>query len=179
MVGTIIATMWFTSAKVLFIKHDNFFLIIEWAAIRAAAGLPPRFDLMPETKSILFAGSDEGMKAQVADILDGIAAYSLSWVGDSGDLLLKILDKDIDLVIIDENLDGLSGSTLIKIIKKSRPKIPLIIISSGNSKEDLARVLEQGIYYFILKPINGQELKEAVASGLEQKGSGVGCRVSG
>lgn len=122
---------------------------------------------MPETKSILLAISDEGMKGQVLEVLNGIATYSLTWVGDSGDLLLKILDKDIDLAIIDENLAGMAGSKLIKIIKKSRPRIPLIIISSGNSKEELARVLEQGVFYFIIKPINGEELKEAVDSGLK------------
>ena len=122
---------------------------------------------MPETKSILFAISDEGMKGQVFEVLNGIATYSLTWVGDSGDLLLKILDKDIDLAIIDENLAGMDGAKLVKIIKKSRPRIPLIIISSGDSKEELARVLEQGVFYFIIKPINGEELKEAVESGLK------------
>jgi response regulator of citrate/malate metabolism len=45
--------------------------------------------------------------------------------------------------------------------------IPLIIISSGDSKEELARVLEQGVFYFIIKPINAEELKEAVESGLK------------
>ena len=128
---------------------------------------------MPETKSILFAISDEGMKEQVSEIFNGIATYSLTWVEESGDLLLKILDKDIDLAIIDEDLAGMAGSKLVQIIKKSRPRIPLIIISSGNSKEELARVLEQGVFYFIIKPINGDELKEAVASGLKLKGSGV------
>jgi DNA-binding NtrC family response regulator len=122
---------------------------------------------MPETKSILYAIADERLKEQVSEVLNGIATYSLSWVGESGDLLLKILDKDIDLAIIDENIAGMAGSKLIKIIKKSRPRIPLIIISSGNSKEELARVLEQGVFYFIIKPINGEELKEAVASGLK------------
>ena len=122
---------------------------------------------MPETKSILFAISDEGMKEQVSEVLNGIATYSLTWVGESADLLLKILDKDIDLAIIDENLAGMAGAKLIQIIKKSRPRIPLIIISSGNSKEELARVLEQGVFYFIIKPINGEELKEAVESGLK------------
>ncbi|CAB1057975.1 hypothetical protein D1BOALGB6SA_2731 [Olavius sp. associated proteobacterium Delta 1] len=122
---------------------------------------------MPETKSILFAGSDEGMMDQVSEVLNGIATYSLTGVGESGDLLLKILDKDIDLAIIDENLAGMAGSKLIQIIKKSRPRIPLIIISSGESKEEFARVLEQGVFYFIIKPINGQELKEAVESGLK------------
>jgi response regulator of citrate/malate metabolism len=43
----------------------------------------------------------------------------------------------------------------------------LIIISSGNSKKELARVLEQGLFYFIIKPINGEELKETVDSGLK------------
>ncbi len=122
---------------------------------------------MPETKSILSAISDEDVKGQVFEVLDEIETYSLTWVVDSGDLLLKILDTDIDLAIIDENLAGMVSSKLIKIIKKSRPRIPLIIISSGNSKEELARVLEQGVFYFIIKPINGEELKEAVDSGLK------------
>ena len=122
---------------------------------------------MPETKSILFAISDEDLKEQVLEVLNEIETYSLTWVGDSGDLLLKILDTDIDLAIIDENLAGMAGSKLIKIIKKSRPRIPLIIISSGNPKEELARVLEQGVFYFLIKPINGKELKEAVDSGLK------------
>ena len=42
----------------------------------------------------------------------------------------------------------------------------MIIISSGNSKEELAKVLKQGIFYFIMKPNNGEELKRAVASAL-------------
>ncbi len=121
---------------------------------------------MPETKSILSAISDEGVKGQVLEALNGIETYLLTWVGNSGDLLLNILDKDIDLAIIDENLAGIVGSKLIKIIKKSRPRIPLIIISSGNSKEEFARVLEQGIFYFIMKPINGEELRRVVESAL-------------
>ena len=124
---------------------------------------------MPETKSILFAISDEGLKEQVLAALNGNTTHSLTWVRDSGDLLLKILDKDIDLAIIDENLAGVVGSKLIKIIKKSRPRIPLIIISSDNSKEELTRVLEQGIFYFLIKPINSGEFKEAVESVLRIK----------
>jgi len=77
------------------------------------------------------------------------------------------LDKDVDLAIIDENIAGITGSKLIKIIKKSRPRIPLIIISSGHSKEELARVLEQGVFYFIITPINGKELRQAVESALK------------
>jgi len=124
---------------------------------------------MPETKSILSAISNEDVKGQILEALNGIEPYSLTWVENSADLLLNILDKDIDLAIIDENLAGIIGSKLIKIIKKSRPRIPLIIISSGNSNEELARVLEQGVFYFIMRPIKSEELRQAVDSGLKKK----------
>ncbi len=122
---------------------------------------------MDGKKFILNAISDENVKGQVIAALDSIEAYSLSWVGNSGDLLLNILDKDVDLAIIDENLSGIVGSKLVEIIKKSRPRIPLIIISSADSKEELAKVLEQGVFYFIMKPVEGEELRQAVDSGLK------------
>ena len=124
---------------------------------------------MPETKSILFASTDGNVKEQVFQALDGIETYSLVWVDNSGDLLINTLDKEIDLAVIDENLDGMAISKLIEIVKKSRPRIPLIIISSDNSREELTRVLEHGIFYFIIKPINSTELKEAVESVLKIK----------
>ena len=124
---------------------------------------------MPETKSILLASTDGNVKEQVFQALDGIETYSLVWVDNSGDLLINALDKEIDLAVIDENLDGMAISKLIAIVKKSRPRIPLIIISSDNSREELARVLEHGIFYFIIKPINSGELREAVESVLKIK----------
>jgi len=122
---------------------------------------------MDGKKIILNAISDENVKGQVIAALDSIDAYSLSWVGNSGDLLLNILDKDVDLAVIDENLVGIAVSKLVEIIKKSRPRIPLIIISSADSKEELAKVLEQGVFYFIMKPVEGEELRQAVDSGLK------------
>jgi len=122
---------------------------------------------MHETKSILSAISNGGVKGKVFEALDGIETYSLIWVDNIGDLLINTLDKEIDLAIIDENLDGMALSKLIEIVKKSRPRIPLIIISSGDSREELARALEHGIFYFIIKPVNGGELREAVESVLK------------
>jgi len=124
---------------------------------------------MPETKSILLASTDENVKEQVFQALDEIETYSLIWVDNSGDLLINTLDKEIDLAVIDEKLDNMATSKLIEIVKKSRPRIPLIIISSDNSREELTRVLEHGIFYFIIKPINSGEFREAVESVLRIK----------
>ena len=95
--------------------------------------------------------------------------YSLIWVDNIGDLLIHILDKEIDRAIIDDNLDGMAICKLVEIIKQSRPKIPLIVITSGKSKNEFARVLEHGIFYFIIKPVNSGELKEAVESVMKTK----------
>ena len=122
---------------------------------------------MIERKSILLATSEESVKKEVFRALASIETYSITLVEDSGDLLLNLLDTDIDLAIIDMKLAGISCSKLVEIIKKSRPRIPLIVISSGNSVETVARVLEQGVFYFIIKPINGEELRNAAESALK------------
>ncbi len=126
-----------------------------------------RLICMPECRSILFAASEEGVKEQVFQALSGIETYSLICVGDSADLLIKILDADIDLAIIDMELSGIAGSKVVEIIKKSRPRIPLIILAAGNSTETVARILEQGVFYFLVKPIVGAELRSAVESALK------------
>jgi DNA-binding NtrC family response regulator len=120
-----------------------------------------------ESKSILFATSEESVKDKVFEALGDIETYSLTFVGDSGDLLLSILETDIDLAIVDLKLTGVGSSKLIEIIKRSRPRIPLIIISSGKSLETEARILEQGVFYIIIEPVNGEELRNAVESALK------------
>jgi DNA-binding NtrC family response regulator len=126
------------------------------------------FELGSETKFILCAIADDDLKDHIFKAFKDMETYSLTWVEDCGNLLLKVLDTDIDLVIIDETLPGITGSTLVEIVKKTRPRIPLIVIASGSSRQEFTKVLEQGIFYFIIKPINGEELRQAVDSGLKK-----------
>ena len=76
--------------------------------------------------------------------------------------ILKILEKDIDFVILDIDFPQNSNMDLIDIIKKTRPKLPILILSKDNSLETLRTLAKLGIFYCILKPIQDPELEEII-----------------
>ncbi len=131
---------------------------------------------MPGPKVILSASADTSVREQVSRALKGIEECSLIWLKSGADLLLHILDREIALAIIDESVAELGGAKLVKIIKKTRPKIPLIVISSLRNDDELIEMLEEGIFYFLVTPISENELREAVISALKLRTKGLTTR---
>ncbi len=61
--------------------------------------------------------------------------------------------KEINLVITDEKMPGLSGMDLLYEIKKSDQQIPVILLTAYGSVSMAVEALKQGAYYFFEKPI--------------------------
>ena len=94
--------------------------------------------------------------------------YSPKVVEDSSGAVLGALDEKVDLIIIDLEIKGGFGLETIDIIKKSKPTVPLIVIS-GNSSIDTGReVMERGVFYYLLKPLNKKEVKEVIENALKR-----------
>lgn len=69
-----------------------------------------------------------------------------------------IYNKKIDLVISDFDF---GPSTIIQHIKSVK-KIPLIIVSGKATKPDIIDLINNGVFYFIEKPIEGKKLLNAI-----------------
>ena len=71
------------------------------------------------------------------------------------------LEKKPDLVIMDINMPNLDG---IEAIKKINEKlyIPSIIVSGYSDEKLINRATEEGVLYYLLKPIDIKELKIAI-----------------
>lgn len=73
----------------------------------------------------------------------------------SGTEALMILEKEnINLILLDLMLPGLSGEEIIK----SEKSIPIIVISAKTSTEDKVNVLLEGANDYITKPFKAEEL---------------------
>ena len=88
--------------------------------------------------------------------------YFTTVLNQGSEVVLAVLDQDIDLIILDLDLEGMSGLEIIPIIKKTRPKIPIIVISGDNSIKTGGRILQYGIFYYLHKPINIKEISEVL-----------------
>ena len=104
-------------------------------------------------KRILVVEDDMDIHGLLKNILEKerykiISAYS----GTESLLLLE--HNDIDLILLDLMLPGITGEEIIKKIKN----IPIIVISAKISPADKVNVLSNGANDYITKPFNTDEL---------------------
>jgi len=86
--------------------------------------------------------------------------------GDEGLILLE--NHDVELVVSDYNMPGMSGLDFLKRVKKDYPHI-LTIMLTGHAEIEIAinAINEAGVYKFILKPWEDADLKITIRRALE------------
>lgn len=90
-------------------------------------------------------------------------------VASSGFDALKIVEsEDIDIVITDMSMPGMSGLKLLKQIKEKKPAIEVIIITAFGEWGSYAEALKQGAYEFLNKPFKVEDILNLVR-GIENK----------
>lgn len=104
-------------------------------------------------------------------LLAALKPHGLSFhsVSEDADLLLEVLEKDFDIIIYDLEIANLDGVKMVKILRKIRPKVALVVISNDPSTELGGKILQEGVAYYAVKPINPEAVKGAVLSAVSKK----------
>ncbi len=90
-------------------------------------------------------------------------------VAHSGEAALERLEKrDIDLVVTDIRLPGISGVDLTSEIKKRYPDVPVIVITGHAAIDCAVEVLKSGASDFIVKPFGAEAIQESTKAALEK-----------
>lgn len=99
----------------------------------------------PNVVSVITRGlSDEGFNVSVAP--DGLIG---------ADMATK---NHFDLIILDIMLPGINGLELCKIIKKSKPTVPIIMLTALGTTENVVNGLDNGADDYLTKPFQFAEL---------------------
>ncbi|MGE6792431.1 response regulator receiver modulated diguanylate cyclase [Pseudomonas guineae] len=98
--------------------------------------------------------------------------YQIIEAGD-GDEALRILKEqpDIDLLVVDHSMPGISGFDLVKLLRQKMKRHELIILGlSADTKGSLsAKFIKHGADDFLRKPFCSEELNCRVMSTLERR----------
>ncbi|MFW6343310.1 MAG: sigma-54-dependent transcriptional regulator [Sediminispirochaetaceae bacterium] len=78
-------------------------------------------------------------------------------------------NRDIDLVIADLKMPGLSGEELLKRISSSYPTIPVIILTGQGTIESAVEAMRNGAFDFVTKPVNLDRLSLLVKRALSNR----------
>jgi DNA-binding NarL/FixJ family response regulator len=82
----------------------------------------------------------------------------------NGSEVLEMLHKyaQIDLILLDLNMEGISGADLIARIKAHRPALPVLVLSMHNEPQVATRMLRAGANGYITKDCNPDILLAAM-----------------
>jgi DNA-binding response OmpR family regulator len=89
--------------------------------------------------------------------------------GDSG--LDAALRRDVGLVLLDLLLPKRDGLDVLAELRKTRPNLPVIILTARGSEEDRIRGLKMGADDYVVKPFSARELLARVEAVLRRSPS--------
>jgi DNA-binding NarL/FixJ family response regulator len=77
-------------------------------------------------------------------------------------VLLAAAEDRCELAIIDLAIREPAGAETVEIVRKMRPRLAVIVLSDDNSVETGRQVLQLSPFYYLLKPLNQEELGQLV-----------------
>lgn len=81
----------------------------------------------------------------------------------NGQEILDLLNKvDVNLIIMDFSMPGLSGFDIVKEIKKQKPKIPILVLSMHPEERYAIRIIRAGASGYLTKESAPENLITAV-----------------
>jgi two-component system response regulator PilR (NtrC family) len=110
------------------------------------------------------------------DVLQDVLTTLLSRAGyrtfsaRTGEEGLQILRReDVDLVLLDLMLPGMSGQEVLRQIRSEDPEQIVVVITAFSSVESAIAALRDGAYDYIAKPFKNDEVLITIDKGLEQR----------
>jgi len=74
-----------------------------------------------------------------------------------------------DITLVDFFMPGMNGIKLVSEVKGKYPDIQFIMISQVTSKELIGRAYDNGIEYYISKPVNAKEVESVIKKVIERQ----------
>ena len=84
--------------------------------------------------------------------------YDVTTVNNGADALDSVSQSHFDLVILDENMPGLSGLETLSQIKQMRPDVPVIMITKSEEENIMNQAIGNKIADYLIKPVNPNQI---------------------
>ncbi len=88
-------------------------------------------------------------------------------ISDSRDVIRQMERQVPCLIILDLNMPHINGERLLKIVRKTYPKIPVIILTGAIDVETAVKCMKIGAMDYVVKPVEEDRLIAAVKQALD------------
>ncbi|PKL25527.1 MAG: transcriptional regulator [Spirochaetae bacterium HGW-Spirochaetae-3] len=118
--------------------------------------------------TILIVDDEKNIREGLGEYLR-LDGYDVELAADGKEGVQAADRGDVDLVITDLRMPGLSGGELLRHVASRYPSVPVIVLTGHGTVEDAVDAMRNGAYDFITKPVNLDHLSILVKRALERR----------
>jgi two-component system, OmpR family, response regulator len=111
-----------------------------------------------KNKSSLFLVEDDLSFGSVLKSYLEINDYSVTWIDNGKNALVRFVDGNFDLCVLDVMLPHVDGFTIAGEIRKINGKVPFIFLTAKTLREDILKGYHLGADDYITKPFDTEVL---------------------
>lgn len=108
-------------------------------------------------RTVLVIEDDPAIRRGVVDTLAAGGFATIESANGEEGLRLAMV-REPDLALIDVMLPGMDGFTLLEELRRSRPALPVIMVTARGAESDRVRGLKGGADDYVVKPFSAREL---------------------
>lgn len=117
---------------------------------------------------ILIADDEPGIRRTLTEILRRVG-YHPSEAASGTEALQKIQTESFDLVLLDLNMPGMSGTTVLAAARPYAPTTVFIIITAYATLDSAIQALRHWAFDYLFKPSSVHEILQVVENGLASR----------
>jgi two-component system chemotaxis response regulator CheY len=112
--------------------------------------------------SALIVDDSETTRSFIRSLIEDMADIEVLEASSGFEAFRILPGRSIDIIFVDINMPDINGIELINFLKTNDlyKNIPVIIISTERSKEDMSKGMALGAFAYLTKPVNPDELRE-------------------
>ena len=123
---------------------------------------------MPDRrKTLLVVDSDEQMRETLTAALRSDFRVLRAATGEAA--LQMMQREDVDLMLLEVHLRGISGFEVLKIIRENYPYVEVIVISKTKEVDTAIEAMRHGAYHYVAKDFDAESIRTLFASAAERQ----------
>ncbi|MEJ5188436.1 MAG: sigma-54 dependent transcriptional regulator, partial [Breznakiellaceae bacterium] len=117
---------------------------------------------------LLVVDDEKNIREGLAEALQ-LDGHEVALAADGDEAYNRFQKGDIDLVITDLRMPGMSGEELLRRITSESPGLPVIVLTGHGTVENAVDAMRNGAYDFLTKPVNLDRLSLLVKRALQNR----------
>ena len=95
--------------------------------------------------------------------------YEVDTATNGRDALDRCRERSYDLILLDENMPGLTGLETLMLIKEVQPTVPVVMVTKSEEEDIMNQAIGAKIVDYLIKPVNPSQILLTLKKNIHKK----------